>query len=275
MAVQLLDKDALEATWKVWLSQRGVDVLGYPSALGYAPMPDPVLEARCALQLQYTSMVRATASKVGASMPNMVDREDLAAYGQFGLMEALDNYDAGRGVKFETFAIPRIRGSIIDELRKIDPVPRTVRARVRELEKVRAELQTEFGREPVDQELALALGLSMEKFWDLKHEAHTSTYSSLDENEEAHTSVAETAEAIGADPEDIFGAGEITELVATAISGMPERYKTILVLYYLHEMTLAEIGEVLGVTESRVCQLQSKVLGSLRESLNFGALTAA
>ena len=232
-------------------------------------------EARNQLMLHYTGLVRMVAAKVAQGLPSMVDRDDLVSYGMFGLMETLETYDPARGVKFETFATPRVRGSIIDELRKLDPAPRSVRSKIRDIEKVRTELQIEFSREPTDDEIALSLGINVHDLWKVQGQAHAATLASLDDGDGDHASISELTFDASSNPEDLFAVGEVADLVADAINAMPERYKTILVLYYLQDMTLAEIGEVLGVTESRVCQLQSKVLSSLREALGHGALSAA
>lgn len=232
-------------------------------------------EARNQLMLHYTGLVRMVAAKVAQGLPSMVDRDDLVSYGMFGLMETLETYDPARGVKFETFATPRVRGSIIDELRKLDPAPRSVRSKIRDIEKVRTELQVEFSREPTDEEIALSLGVTVHDLWKVQGQAHAATLASLDDHDGERASISELTFDASSNPEDLFAVGEVADLVADAINTMPERYKTILVLYYLQDMTLAEIGEVLGVTESRVCQLQSKVLSSLREALGHGALSAA
>jgi RNA polymerase sigma factor for flagellar operon FliA len=233
------------------------------------------LEARNALILHYASLVRYVAAKVGAGLPSMVDREDLVSYGQFGLIEALDGYDLERGVKFETYAVARIRGSIIDALRKLDWVPRGVRSKARAIEQATSELQIMLGRPPEDSELAEHMGITVHELWSQMSQTSAALTSGLDEESEDHASISDVTFDVASNPEDIFAAGEVTDLMAEAISSMPERYKTILVLYYLQEMTLAEIGAVLGVTESRVCQLQSKVLQALRDSLGQGALSAA
>ena len=233
-------------------------------------------EARNHLIVHYGPLVRMVAGKVASGLPAMVDRDDLISYGTFGLIEVLASFDPARGVKFETFATPRIRGSILDELRKLDPVSRSVRSKARDIQKVKAELQIELGREPSDLEVATQLGLTVQEVWNLENQVHSALLASLDEPDRGgFNAVSDTIFDISSRPEDIFEVSEITELMAGAINAMPERHKIILVLYYLEEMTLAQIGDVLGVTESRVCQLQSKVLSSLRDALGQGVLSAA
>lgn len=237
--------------------------------------PDRSIEARNALVVHYGSLVRYVAAKVAMGLPSMVDRDDLISYGQFGLIEAIEAYDLDRGVKFETYAVARIRGSIIDELRKIDWVPRSIRSKVRDIEKTRAELHLEVGQEPTNTEIAERMGVTTAEVASLVNQAHSSLIAGLDEEIDERTSISDVTFDVAANPEDLIETSEVSDLVATAVSNMPERYKTILVLYYIEQMTLAEIGGVLGVTESRVCQLQSKVLAHLRDTLSQGALSAA
>ena len=233
------------------------------------------LDLRNCLVVHYDSLVRYVSAKVAIGLPKSVDRDDLVSYGHFGLMDAVESYRPDRGAKFETFAIPRIRGSIIDELRKDDRVPRTIRAKLRDLDRVRNELFHELGHEPTNEELALAMGLDLKEVRKLDNHAQTAMLASIDEQSDEHTPVGEVVQDLNANPEDIFGAMEVTDLVAEAIGSMPERFKIIIALYYLQELTLAEIGQVLGVTESRVCQLQGRVLQYLRDALGQGALAAA
>lgn len=239
-------------------------------------------EARNQLIVHYTPLVQMIASKVGSGLPSTVDRNDLVQYGIFGLIQVLSSYDPERGVQFSTFATPRIHGQIIDELRKIDPVSRTIRSKARDVERVKTELQVELNREPTNTEVANQLGITIHELWDLQTEVHTALLSSLDDDLNGNSEddgagyLSKSLSDMGANPEDLFGATvEITDLMASAISTLEERHKQILVLYYLEEMTLADIGKVLGVTESRVCQLQGKVLASLREALGQGVLSAA
>jgi RNA polymerase sigma factor for flagellar operon FliA len=235
------------------------------------------LEARNRLVLHYTSLVRYVAAKVAGGLPSMVERDDLISYGTFGLLDAIEKYDLDKGVKFETYAVSRIRGSIIDELRSLDWVPRTVRAKARDVERVQAELQAELGRPAEDVEVAERLGITVPELWTLVSESAAPTVVGLEEHadgDDERMSAVDVAFDPASNPEDLFMASEISDLLAQAVNSMEERSKVILVLYYLQEMTLAEIGEVLGVTESRVCQLQSRALHGLRGVLGQGALAA-
>lgn len=233
-------------------------------------------ETRNLLVVHYTSLVRYVANKVASGLPSMVERDDLISYGQFGLIEAMENFDPARGVKFETFAVARIRGSIIDELRKLDWVPRSVRSKAKDVEKAQNELQIKLGRPAEESELAEHLGIDVRELWAVQSQSSSNWVGTLDEHDDDdRQSVSDVRFDIASNPEDLFEAAEVINLMAEAVNTMPERCKTILVLYYLQEMTLAEIGEILGVTESRVCQLQSKVLQTLREALGSSGVLAA
>lgn len=214
------------------------------------------------LVIHYLPLVRRVAGKMAAGLPSSVDRDDLISYGQFGLLAAMNGYDPARGVKFDHYAVARIRGSIYDEIRKLDLVPRTVRAKTRELAEAQDTLATELGRQPTDAEVAAYLNMPLTEYW--QHKSHQG-FALVDDETAAHGVYDH-----GSNPEDLFMVSEIAERLAEAVGAMPERDRTILALCYLEEMTLAEVGAVLGVTESRVCQLQGKILGAIRESLRDG-----
>lgn len=232
------------------------------------------IEHRNRLVLHYTSLVTYVAKKVSKGLPPMVDLDDLISYGMFGLMDAIQKFDLDRGVKFDTYAVTRIRGAIIDELRDLDWVPRSIRSKAREVEKAREELEGSLGRPAEHGELAQHLGLSLEDYWMLASQAQASVVESRDQHMDGDSPHETTFDPLS-NPEDLIQASEIAELLSEAISSMDERSKTILVLYYLEDMTLAEIGHSLGVTQSRVCQLQSKVLQALGGVLGQGGLVAA
>lgn len=239
---------------------------------------DPV--ARNELVLHYVSLVRVVASKIAAQLPKSVDREDLMSYGLFGLLDAIEKYDFDKQVKFETYAVTRIRGSIFDEIRGLDWVPRTVRAKARDVERSEVELHAKFGRPPTEVEVAAHLGVTPAELRQTRASADTGIINSYSRDEAYgdggdRFAFTRAAHDPTSNPEELYANVEVSELLADAVSMLPERSKTILVLYYLHEMTLAEIGEILGVTESRVCQLQSKLLQTLHESLAQGLVAAA
>lgn len=226
------------------------------------------LRLRNDLVMHYQTLLKQVAGRIGSTLPASVDREDLVSYGVFGLMDAIEKFEPDRGNKFETYAGPRIRGSIIDHIRTMDWVPRSIRTKVKDLERARADLEISLGREPEDQELADKLGISIDDLWIMKSQASVSSVTTLDDaDNEDRAPVHDMVFDPNSNPEELFQTEEIVAMVSSAVADMSERSKTIVVLYYIEEMTLAEIGQILGVTESRVCQLQSKVLHGLYESL--------
>jgi RNA polymerase sigma factor for flagellar operon FliA len=235
-------------------------------------------KAREYLILKYAPLVKYVASKVGNNLPNTIEFGDLQSYGMFGLIDAIDKFDLDRAVKFETYAIARIKGAIIDELRSLDWVPRSVRSKAKDLEKAHVKLESQLGRQPTDEELAQELGLSVQELWAMVSTTSNVSIVTLDNSseDEDRQSIGDTlVDNRQGNPEAAYGDVEVRGLLAKAANRMNERSKTILVLYYLESMTLAQIGEVLGVTESRVCQLHTKAVLSLREALGTGLAETA
>jgi len=228
-------------------------------------------KAREGLILHFSPLVKFVAGRIGAGLPSNVDRSDLISDGIFGLMDALDKYDTDRGVKFETYAINRIRGAILDELRALDWAPRSLRARARELERSHAELEHRFQRSPTEEELAEHLGVPLSDLLDTMAEVSSAGVVALDEllaPGRDNTKVGELLpDPKGVDPEAAYQEEEVKRVLADAINRLAERDRLVLTLYYYEGLTLAEIGEVLGVTESRVCQIHTKSVMSLRHRL--------
>ncbi len=230
--------------------------------------------AREKLILHYAPLVKYVAGRVSASLPANIEYADLVSYGIFGLIDAIEKYDHLRGIKFETYAISRIKGAIIDELRSIDWVPRSVRYKARELEKAYVALENELKRVPTDAEVAKHMGLNMDEYAHLMNQMAFISVIALDElwtvgGEKgdkvslADTLVDENAE----EPSEAFEVEEIKGILAGAINNLPEREKIVITLYYYEGLTLREIGEVLGVTESRVCQMHTKAILRLKGKL--------
>jgi RNA polymerase sigma factor FliA len=228
------------------------------------------------LILTYAPLVKYVAGRLGSGLPAHVDDDDLISYGLLGLMGAIERYDPDRDVKFETYAIARIKGSIIDELRAMDWVPRSVRARARDIERAIAELERRLHRAPTDEEIADKLGISEEELEDSLTDISRSSIAALDELWTANTSggsgdqvaLIDTIEDADApDPQSSLSRTEVKEAVGEAIARLPEREKLVVTLYYYEELTLREIGEVLGVTESRVSQLHTKAILRLKGRL--------
>lgn len=235
------------------------------------------LEFRNELILHYTSLARYVAVKVATTLPNTVDRDDLTSYAILGLIDAIDKYDLTKGVAFSTYAMTRIKGHIIDQLRSQDWVPRSVRSKVRDLERAYSDTERALGRPPTEQDVADHLQITLPEFWSLQSQGAVTPISALDENstDDDRQSLADVVYDRGSNPEDLFGTQEIVELLAGAIAVMPKQSRSILVLYYVEGLTLREIGEIYGVTESRVCQLQSKLLHGLHQTLGRGLAVAA
>ena len=226
------------------------------------------------LVLTYAPLVKYVAGRLGSGLPAHVDEGDLVSYGLLGLMGAIERYDPGRDVKFETYAIARIKGQIIDELRAMDWVPRSVRARARDIERAIAALEAKLGRAPDDGEIAGRLGITTEELEESLGEIARSSIAALDElwtvsgSGGDQVALIDTIEDESApDPQTTLSRTEQKEAVADAIARLPEREKLVVTLYYYEELTLREIGEVLGVTESRVSQLHTKAILRLKAHL--------
>jgi RNA polymerase sigma factor FliA len=228
-------------------------------------------QARERLILHYASLVKFVAGRVGAGLPPSVDSGDLISYGFLGLIDALDKFDPSREIKFETYAIPRIRGAILDELRALDWVPRSVRSKARELERAMSKLQGELKRDPTEEELADALGLDVGDLQDRLGEVSGLTVVALEElltvgGERGETvSVLDTiADTTMEKPGESVEAAETRGALLDALGTLGERERMVVALYYFEGFTLSQIGEVLGVTESRVSQIHSKAVLYLR-----------
>jgi RNA polymerase sigma factor FliA len=230
--------------------------------------------ARERLVVAYSPMVKFVAGRLGAGLPSHVEDADLISYGLVGLIGAIERFEPERGIKFETFAMTRIRGSIIDELRSLDWVPRSVRSRAREIEVAQAKLEHELQRAPSEQELAAKLNMSEEELQSSLLEIANSSVYALDElwtvsdSSGDQVSLLDTiADDGSADPQEALATSEVKERLTEAIGGLPEREQLVVALYYYENLTLREIGEVLGVTESRVSQLHTKAVMRLKSHL--------
>ncbi|HPE10928.1 MAG: RNA polymerase sigma factor WhiG [Actinobacteria bacterium] len=226
------------------------------------------------LIVHYAPLVKYVAGRVRSGLPNNVEAADLVSYGMFGLIDAIDKFDISRQIKFETYAINRIRGAIIDELRSLDWVPRSVRSKAKVLERAHAELEAELKRAPTEAEIADRMGLTREQLAKLMSQVSFTNMVALDEVTHGGSDRGDKMtlgdlleDPRAPDPEAEYETEEMKVLLAEQISGLPEREKVVLTLYYYERLTLAEIGSVLGVTESRVSQIHSKSLLDLRARL--------
>jgi RNA polymerase sigma factor for flagellar operon FliA len=230
--------------------------------------------AREQLVLAYSPLVKFVAGRMSSGLPAHIEEADLISYGLLGLIGAIERFDPQREIKFETFAVSRIKGSIIDELRSLDWVPRSVRAKAREIEATQTKLEHELGRVPTDREVADALEMSIDGFQESLLQISNSTVVALDElwtvsdSSGDQVSLLDTMKDPNAvDPARELGVSELKDRLANAISRLPEREKLVIALYYYENLTLREIGEVLGVTESRVSQLHTKAVLRLKSRL--------
>lgn len=222
---------------------------------------------------RYLYLVKYVAGRVAIGLPPNVEFNDLVSYGILGLFDAINKYDVTQGNKFETYAVSRIRGSIMDELRKLDWAPRLLRKKAREIEKKSRELEDKLGRAPADDDVAKGLKISVNELNNIYSELSSTTFLSLDEvwqNDEGNKPISrlQTIEdSIHSNQFQFVHQGEVKELLANAIDELPEREKLVVVLYYYENLTLREIGEILNVSESRVCQIHTKVVLRLRAHL--------
>jgi RNA polymerase sigma factor FliA len=237
----------------------------------YRRSKDPKVRDR--LILTYAPLVKYVAGRLGSGLPAHVDDDDLVSYGLLGLIGAIERFDPDRDIKFETYAIARIKGSIIDELRALDWVPRSVRSRAREIERAIADLESKLGRAPTDEEISEKLGVSVDELNESLSEIGRTSIAALDELWTVSAGGDQIAlidtieDEQGPNPQSALDETEMREAIAEAISRLPEREKLVVTLYYYEELTLREIGEVLGVTESRVSQLHTKAILRLKSRL--------
>ncbi len=232
-------------------------------------------KAREELILLYAPLVKYIAGRVAIGLPPTVEYDDLISYGIFGLIDAVEKFDPNRGVKFETYAISRIRGAVIDGLRAVDWVPRSVRQKAREFEAVCQRVESELGRSASDEELSQAMNLALDDYQQMLAEVSCTTLTSLDElwkadgNVEENIRVMETiADASSVDPVASVEFEEMKRILAEAIDRLSERERLVIALYYYEGLTLKEIGKVLEVTEARVSQIHSKAILRLRGRLS-------
>jgi RNA polymerase sigma factor for flagellar operon FliA len=230
--------------------------------------------ARERLVVAYSPMVKFVAGRLGAGLPSHVDDADLISYGLMGLIGAIERFEPERGIKFETFAMTRIRGAIIDELRSLDWVPRSVRSRAREIEAAQAKLEHELQRAPSAAEHAARLDISEEELQTSLLEIANSSVYALDELWTVSDSSGDSVSLLDTisdpraeDPQESLASSEVKDRLTEAISSLPEREQLVVALYYYENLTLREIGEVLGVTESRVSQLHTKAVMRLKSGL--------
>ncbi|MGE4282176.1 MAG: FliA/WhiG family RNA polymerase sigma factor [Clostridia bacterium] len=222
------------------------------------------------LILTYSPLVKYVAGRLSIYFGSNVDYEDLISYGIFGLIDAIDKFDLFKGVKFETYASLRIRGAIIDSIRKLDWVPRSLRQKNKEFEKVFVELENELGHSPSDLEIADKLGINADEFHKTMSDLNISHLISLDEYlEQNYETVTRAGNSNQYDnPTDYTEFNEMKLILAEGIDRLSDKEKTVITLYYFEELTLKEISAIMKVSESRISQLHSKAVARLRTKLN-------
>ena len=224
-------------------------------------------ESREKLILEYIPLVKAVAGRLSMYLGYSVDYEDLCSYGIFGLIDAIEKFDDEKEVKFETYASLRIRGAILDQIRKLDWIPRTVRQRQKQMDAAARELENELGRPANDNELADKIGISEDELTEWQTQCKASNVVSLNEYLEAGSDISN--ESAGASrhfdsPENAFLKEELKKKLIEALDILTEKEKSVVVLYYYEELTLKEISNVLEVSESRVSQLHTKALFKMK-----------
>jgi len=223
------------------------------------------------LMEHYRDLVRYCAERLHSKLPDKVDLDDLISAGIFGLMDAIDAYDPARGVKFETYCSPRIKGSILDELRSMDWVPRLVRARAHQLAKARHSLEVHLGRKPIDKEIAEELDMDMEEFNRLQRDANAVSLVSLDtkyNDNDSEKDVREIDVVKDVKSQDPVTEAQKRDLRNLLTKGLTRAERLIIVLYYYEEMTMKEIGATLDLSESRVSQMHSSIVARLKAQMN-------
>jgi RNA polymerase sigma factor for flagellar operon FliA len=230
----------------------------------------PSIEVRNVLVEHYLPLVKYNAERIWARLPDGVDLDDLISAGVFGLMDAIDNFDLERGVKFETYCVPRIRGAMLDELRSMDWVPRLVRSKSSKMEEARKSLEAALGRPPRPEEMAEKLGVSLEKFHEMLGEATAVSQVSLNEKwyeTDSYKDVREIDVLEDKKAEDPTHRLQNRDLMRLVTRGLNRNEGLIIILYYYEDMTMKEIGAKLDLSESRVSQMHSSIVARLQAQL--------
>ena len=222
---------------------------------------------------RYSPMIKYVANRIAMRLPPHIEVDDLISVGVLGLMDAISKYDSSRGAKFKTYAEFRVRGAILDELRAMDWVPRSIRQKASSVDKVVQSLQAKLSRSPEDEEVAKEMGISLDQFHDTLNETKSIPVFSLEdlgiakESGEQQSLLDCLAGKADADPQTQIRLIELKEIIAKAIDALPEKERLMVSLYYYEELTMKEIGAVLEITESRVSQIHSKAVYRLRTKL--------
>lgn len=229
----------------------------------------PTMELREKIILEYAGLVKIVAGRLSMYLGYTVEYDDLVGYGIFGLIDAIDKFDYNKGVKFETYATLRIRGAILDQIRKMDWLPRTIRQKQKKIELALQKISLKSGKEASMQELADELGISLDELDDWQNQTQMNTVMSLDEYLEQGTEIRMNAESNThfEQPEKLIEREEMKKMLMEALDCLTENEKRVITLYYYEEMTLKEISLILEVSESRISQLHTKALKKMQKRL--------
>lgn len=221
------------------------------------------------LILEYAPLVKIVAGRLSMYLGYNVEYEDLVSYGIFGLIDAIDKYDYTKQNKFETYASLRIRGEILDQIRKMDWIPRTVRQKQKQIDAAMKDFEVQHGRQATDEELAIALGISDQEYLEWQSQLKVTNVVSLNEFMEAGSDVPNGANSSShfMQPDEAYEVGELKDVLVEALELLTEKEKLVIQLYYYEEMNLKEIAAVLEVSESRVSQLHTKALGRMKTKM--------
>jgi len=236
--------------------------------IDYARTKSP--EIREKIILEYAPLVKVVAGRLGMYLGNNVEFDDLVGYGIFGLIDAIDKYDSMKDVKFETYASLRIRGSILDQIRKMDWIPRTIRQKQKQIEAVMRQVEQETGRQATDEEIAIGLGISEDEYTQWQSQMKITGVVSLNEYIEQGSDISNDRVRVSShfeQPEKVLEKHELKEMLMEALELLTEKEKKVILLYYYEELTLKEISNILEVSESRVSQLHTKALSKMKTKL--------
>lgn len=245
-----LEQKQLDELWKTYAKTKGFDI-------------------REKLIVNYAPLVKYVAGRLSIYFGSNVEYDDLTSYGVFGLIDAIDKFDIKKGFKFETYASLRIRGAIIDSIRELDWVPRSLRQKSKQLETVFAQLENELGHSASDNEVAQKLGVSIDDYYKLVSDVSISSVMSLDEflDQNYEASFETLTFKKGDHPEQYAEFNELQGILASEIHKLPEKEKMVISLYYYEELTLKEISAIMKVSESRISQLHTKAILRMRGKL--------
>lgn len=233
----------------------------------YAKNKNPELREK--IIIEYAPIVKLVAGRLSMYLGYNVEYEDLVSYGIFGLIDAIDKYDFNKNVKFETYASLRIRGAILDQIRKMDWIPRTLRQKQKKLEQAMHEFEVEFGRAATSEELSKKMDISVEELKGLVNQTQIASLVSLDEYLEQGSDISPEGnnKSCFESPEQVIDRQELKRTLTEAIEALNDNEQKVIAFYYFEELTLKEISKVLGVSESRVSQLHTKALKKMREKI--------